>query len=134
MAEVAGMAQQLLDQQPAQTVADEHDWPATDPVEFELMQDIGRPVGQWHGVPFPGRGIDRIPQGPDADRRHVFSQPGGPEGVRAILGVPGGAGIAVETVDEDNVGDAVGVIATADFLQAVHFRASQAECGRFFGL
>lgn len=66
VAEVGGVTQHLFDQQPAQAVADKDDGPAADAIQFEQVEDVGRPVGERHGVAFPGRGADRITQAPTA--------------------------------------------------------------------
>ena len=123
-----GVPQHLLDQQPAQAVRDEDQRPLAQAVDVEPAEDVGGAVGQGHAVPLPGGGGDLVAQQPDAHVRQVLAQPVGPGGAGQPRRLPGGAGVAVEAVDENDVAGAGGIVAAQDLDQLAHLRPSAPAC------
>ncbi len=130
---IGRLAENLLGEQAAQTVADEEKRAFAQAALDHEVEHLKGAVGQRHAVagvapaaaeqtqePRPLRRAGRITERPDPDIRELLAEPVRPRRGSVLAVTPGLQGIAAQAVDEDDIGLARGVRGTGDLVQSAH--------------
>ncbi len=123
---VLRLAQQLLDHQTTEAVADEHDRAFADPSRAKHGQHLLAPLDQWHTPTEPPRRAGFVFERMDGDVGELVRQPEWPGVARLIVVVPpGGKWITSQAMDEDDIG--LGIVGFVNRMQLAHQPALQCD-------
>jgi len=90
---------------------------------------IAKALGEPTEEPSPFTGTSSVAKRPDADVGEIRAEPMGPGGGVVVAVAPGGEVVTAQAMDEDDVGLAVGVIASGDLMEVGQRLISPGESG-----